>query len=171
MYAGRLMYGDFHPGNFLFLDDGRLGVIDFGFVSRIADDFWDFCRKIDCALTTGRQDERIAAVKEWTWLTDEPSDADQLRLMEAVTDWYFWPRYCGGEFDFGDEAYFRRGVDLCIELARKRYNRGRPLTPTITRQMFGIWSLLYRLKAKIDVRAIAEEEIRVAGWDRSEYAT
>ena len=32
------------------------------------------------------------------------------------------------------------------------------------------WSLLYRLKAKIDVRAIAEEEIKATGWDRSEYA-
>ena len=30
MYSGRLLYNDLHPGNFLFLDDGRLGVIDFG---------------------------------------------------------------------------------------------------------------------------------------------
>ena len=32
MYAGRLLYGDMHPGNFLFMDNDRLGVIDFGFV-------------------------------------------------------------------------------------------------------------------------------------------
>jgi hypothetical protein len=29
---------------------------------------------------------------------------------------------------------------------------------------------MYRLKAKIDVRTIAEEEVKAAGWDRSEYA-
>ena len=32
VYAGRLSDADWHPGNFLFMDDGRLGVIDFGFV-------------------------------------------------------------------------------------------------------------------------------------------
>jgi predicted unusual protein kinase regulating ubiquinone biosynthesis (AarF/ABC1/UbiB family) len=170
MYAGRMIYADFHPGNFLFLDDGRLGVIDFGYVTRISDEIWEFFRKIDRPLTTGRQDERIEAVKEWSWLTDESSDADRVRLGEAMTDWYLRPRYCGGEFDFGDEAYFRRGVELCIEMARKRYNRGRSITPTITRQMFGMWSLMYRLKAKIDVRAIAEEEVKATGWDRSDYA-
>jgi aarF domain-containing kinase len=170
MYVGRLIYADFHPGNFLFLDDGRLGVIDFGYVTGISDDIWEFFRKVDRPLTTGRQDDRIEAVKEWSWLTDESSDADRVRLGEAMTDWYFRPRYCGGEFDFADEAYFRRGVQLCIEMARKRYNRGRPITPTITRQMFGMWSILYRLKAKIDVRAIAEEEVKATGWDRSEYA-
>jgi hypothetical protein len=170
MYVGRLMYADFHPGNFLFLNDGRLGVIDFGYVTRISDEIWEFFRKVDRPLTTGRREDRIVAVKEWSWLTDDSSDADRVRLGEAMTDWYFLPRYCGGEFDFGDEAYFRRGIELCIEMARKRYNRGRSITPTITRQMFGMWSLLYRLKAKVDVRAIAEEEVKATGWDRSEYA-
>jgi predicted unusual protein kinase regulating ubiquinone biosynthesis (AarF/ABC1/UbiB family) len=171
MYVGRMIYADFHPGNFLFLDDGRLGVIDFGYVFDISDDIWEFFRKVDRPLTTGRQDHRIEAVKDWSWLTDAPSDADRVRLGEAMTDWYFRPRYCGGDFDFGDEAYFRRGVELCIEMARKRYNRGRSITPTITRQMFGMWSLLYRLKAKINVSAIAEEEVKATGWDRSAYAS
>jgi hypothetical protein len=56
------------------------------------------------------------------------------------------------------------------ERARKRYNRGRPISPWVIRQQFGLHSLLYRLKAKVDVRAIAEEEVRATGWDRSGYA-
>lgn len=28
MYSGRMLYNDAHPGNFLFMDDGRLGVFD-----------------------------------------------------------------------------------------------------------------------------------------------
>jgi predicted unusual protein kinase regulating ubiquinone biosynthesis (AarF/ABC1/UbiB family) len=31
-YAGRLLYADPHPGNYLFRADGRLGLIDFGCV-------------------------------------------------------------------------------------------------------------------------------------------
>ena len=170
MYAGRMLYADFHPGNFLFLDDGRLGVIDFGYVTQITDDIWDLFRKIDRPLTTGRQDDRIDAIKEWTWATDESADDDRVRLGDAFADWCWRPRYCGGEFDFADEAYFRRGVDLLSKWSAsvttaagrsRRRSRG---------NMFGWWSLLYRLKAKIDVRAIAEEEIKATGWDRSEYA-
>jgi predicted unusual protein kinase regulating ubiquinone biosynthesis (AarF/ABC1/UbiB family) len=170
MYAGRLYYADFHPGNFIFLDDGRLGVIDFGYVTQIPDDLWDLFRMLDRALTTGRQDDRIEAIKEWMWATDESSSDERVRLGDAFADWCWRPRYCGGEFNFDDEENFRHGVDLFVEMVRKRYSRARPITPTISRQQFGIWSLMYRLKAKIDVRAIAEEEIKATGWDRSEYA-
>jgi predicted unusual protein kinase regulating ubiquinone biosynthesis (AarF/ABC1/UbiB family) len=170
MYAGRTLYADFHPGNFLYLDDGRLGVIDFGFVAKFTDDVWELMRKVDRPLTTGRQDDRIAAIKEWMWAPDEPATSERVRLAEQWADWCWRPRYCEGEFDFSDEAYFRRGVDLFLEMARKRYTRSRPITPTISRQQFGMWSMLYRLKAKIDMRPIAEEEIKATGWDRSEYA-
>ena len=65
LYAGRLFYADIHPGNFLFLDDGRLGLIDFGFMMELDDTLWERFRKIDRPQTTGRRDERIAAMKEW----------------------------------------------------------------------------------------------------------
>jgi hypothetical protein len=29
---------------------------------------------------------------------------------------------------------------------------------------------MYRLKAKFDARAIAEEEVKATGWDRSTYS-
>ena len=35
----------------------------------------------------------------------------------------------------------------------------------------GIRALLYRLKAKIDVKPLAEADIAMTGWDRSDYAT
>jgi predicted unusual protein kinase regulating ubiquinone biosynthesis (AarF/ABC1/UbiB family) len=170
MYAGRLFYADFHPGNFLFLDDGRLGLIDFGYAPLLPDDTWELMRKMDRPLTTGRRDERIAAMKEWSWISDDPKDQDRLRLSDEYADWSWRSRYLPGEFDFADEADFRRGVDLFLELVRKRYNRTRPITPTIARQMFGWRSMMYRLKAKIEVAPIAEEEVKATGWDRSDYA-
>ncbi len=169
-YAGRLSYADFHPGNFLFMDDGRLGVIDFGFVVAPTDDEWALIRKMDRAQTTGLREDRIAAMKEWSLLTDNPADADRLRLHEAFADWNWRPGYQGGgPFDFGDKAEFRRGTDLFIEMVRKRYNRARPSTPAFARMNFGVRSMLYRLKAKIDIRPIAAEEVKATGWDRSDY--
>jgi len=171
LYAGRLFYADIHPGNFLLLDDGRLGLIDFGFVMELDEAMWDQFRKIDRAQTTSRRDDRLAAMKEHNMITDDPADADRLRLIEQFCDWFWKCRYGRGEFDFGDEADFRHGIHLMTEIARKRYARGRPYQLAISRQTFGIRSILYRLKAKIDVTPLAEADIALTGWDRSDYAS
>ncbi len=170
MYAGRLLNADVHPGNFLFMEDGRLGVIDFGFVIELDDSLWELFRRMDRALTTGRRDDRIASLKEWSWIGDDAADEERLQIMEKYADWTWKSRYYGGVFDFGDEADFRRGIDLFAEMVRKRYSRARACTPAIARHNFGWRSLLYRLKAKIDIGPIAEEEVRATGWDRSDYA-
>lgn len=169
-YAGRMLYADFHPGNFLVLEDGRLGVIDFGFIMTIGEEEWEQFRKMDRALTTGLREDRIAAMKEWSWITDDPADAERLRLCEEFAHWNWRPRYCGGEFDFSDEEDFRRGVDLFAELTRKRLTRGRPCSPTVCRSQMALRALFYRLKARFDVCEIAEQEVKAAGWDRSDYA-
>ena len=147
-----------------------LGVLDFGFLLPLDDELWTAFRHMDRALTTGRREDRLAALKEWSWLTDDPADADCLRLYDAYADWCWRCRYWGGPFDFSDEADFRHGIDLFTQMMAKRYSRGRPCTPVIARQCFGSRALLYRLKANLDIRPIAEEEVKATGWDRREYA-
>jgi predicted unusual protein kinase regulating ubiquinone biosynthesis (AarF/ABC1/UbiB family) len=170
LYAGRTLYADFHPGNFIFMDDGRLGVIDFGCMLELDDTLWELFHKMDRPLTTGRQEDRIAALKDWSWISDDPADDDRRRITDQYTDWSWRARYCGGEFDFGDQADFRRGIDLFIEMVRKRYSRARACTPVIARQHLGWRGMLYQLRAKVDIAPIAEEEVKATGWDRSDYA-
>jgi hypothetical protein len=109
-------------------------------------------------------------MKAWHSISDDPVEQERLRLSEQFADWSWRSRYCGGEFDFGDEADFRRGVDLFFEFIRKRHSASRPCTPAIARQTFGVRSILYRLKAKIDIAPLAEADIGATGWDRSDYA-
>lgn len=170
MFAGRMMQADVHPGNFLFMDDGRIGVIDFGFMLEFDDTLWELMRKIDRPLTTGRREDLRDAMKEWNWIDDDSQDKDRLDLMVQFADWSWRSRFCYCEFDFGDEADFREGVDLFIEMVRKRYSRSRACTPVIARQNFGLRSMFYKLKARFAVAPLAEEELKAAGWDRSEYA-
>ena len=170
MYAGRLLYIDMHPGNFLFSEDGRLGILDFGCMIEMDDTLWELFRKMDRPLTTGNRQDLSACQREWCWISDAPEEQERLRLAEEFADWNWHSRYCGGAFDFADEADFRRGIDLFIETIRKRYNRARPCTPMIARQIFAWRSMLYQLRANIDVAPIAEEEVKATGWDRSEYA-
>jgi len=170
LYSARMLYVDFHPGNLLFMEDGRLGLIDFGFIVETDDELWELLRGMDRALTTGKREDRIAAMKEWSWLSDDPSDQDRLRLCDEFADWSWRSRYLPGPFDFSDEADYRQGIDLFVEMVRKRYSRSRPCTPVMARETFAIRSVLYQLKANIEIAPIAEEEIVATGWDRSDYA-
>jgi predicted unusual protein kinase regulating ubiquinone biosynthesis (AarF/ABC1/UbiB family) len=170
MYAGRLLYLDFHPGNFLIREDGQVGLIDFGMMLPLNDELWRAFQIIDRALTTGRKEDRLAANKMWCELTDNEWDADRTQLTDAYADWCWRPRYCGGKFDFGNEADFREGVDVFAKMVSRRYSRAKPCTPVIARSNFGWRSILYRLRAQLDIREIAEREVRAAGWDRSDYA-
>jgi len=169
MYAGRLLYSDFHPGNFLFMEDGRVGMIDFGYVVKLDDELWELFRILDRPLTTGRREDRIAAMRSWAGLTDDTSA--QMKLYDEFAEWSWCARYDGDHFDFGDEADFRRGVELFTEMLRRRYSQGHPVTPTIARGTFGWRSLLYRLKAKLSISPMAETEVLATGWDRSDYLT
>jgi hypothetical protein len=111
--------------------------------------------------------ERIAFFKKWSDIRDD--ETDRLRLNDEFAEWRWRARSQQGEYDFGDEAEFRRGIDLFAEMVRRRYSRARPNNPSIARSNFGMSSILYLLKAKIDVRAIVEEEVKATGWDRSDY--
>jgi len=42
------------------VDDGRLGVIDFGFMLELDDTLWELFRKMDRAQTTGRREDRVS---------------------------------------------------------------------------------------------------------------
>jgi predicted unusual protein kinase regulating ubiquinone biosynthesis (AarF/ABC1/UbiB family) len=170
LYAGRVLYADPHPGNFLFMADGRLGMIDFGLMVSFDAELWELFRRMDRALTTGRREDRLVVLKDWAFVSDDSADAERIRLMDEFIDLSWRARYCGGEYDFGDDADFRRIIELFGQLVAKRYSRGQPCSPVMTRQQFGIRSLLYRLRARIDIRPIAEEEVKATGWDRSDYA-
>ncbi len=169
MYSGRLLYLDFHPGNIMVLDDGRVGLLDFGMMLPLNDELWTLFHVIDRALTTGRREDRIAANEMWCDVDRDAWTADRVEITDAYADWCWRARYCGGEFDFGDEADFREGVDLFAKMAARRYTRAKPCTPVICRSQFGWRSILYRLRAKFDIRAIAESEVKATGWDRSDY--
>jgi hypothetical protein len=169
-FAGRMNYVDWHPGNFLFAEDGRLGIIDFGCVVEHTDEEWELLRLADRGLTTGRREDRIPFLKKWTLSEDGERDRDFLELLDRYAEWSWRGRSGGGLVDFGDGESLRRGLEIFAEMVRRRYARSRPSTPLINRWDLGFRAFLYRLGARVDLRRIAEEEVRAPGWDRSDYA-
>jgi len=60
----RLLHADPHPGNFMLLDDGRLGVIDFGAVARLPDGVPPILGRMSRLALDERGDELLALLRE-----------------------------------------------------------------------------------------------------------
>lgn len=59
----KLLHADPHPGNFRLLDDGRLGVLDFGAMARLPNGTPEPLGRITRLVLNGRTDEVIAAMQ------------------------------------------------------------------------------------------------------------
>ena len=55
-------------------------------------------------------------------------------------------------------TFMQRGIDLMAHTARKRYFRGLPVNTWIIRQLLGLRALAYKLKARINMKQLSEEE-------------
>jgi aarF domain-containing kinase len=164
-YAGRLLYADPHPGNYLFQADGRLGLLDFGCVRAYSDREWECCRLADLAIRGGDED-LVRALRSSLGLAEgEQIDAELLNMNLDYGRWMWRPYWYDGPFDFGDPAYLREGLDRFAALGRARIDTPwLPMNAFISRWNFGTVAMLYRLRARVDVRSIYFRERPAAGW-------
>ena len=119
-YAGRLLYADPHPGNYLFRADGRLGLLDFGCVRPYTDREWECNRLADLAIRGG-DDDVVRAIRASLGLAEgEEIDPELLARNVEFGRWMWRPYWHDGPFDFGDPGYLREGVDRFAAIGRAR---------------------------------------------------
>jgi hypothetical protein len=158
MHAAKMNYADPQSGNYLFLDDGRLGLIDFGCVQHFTDEEFDLLR-----LSYRVEERGPAAVRDLLRHACGATDADlangeYLGLMNEAVRWMSEPIWHPGPFDFGDEKYLKRGVECFGHLIAKRHTRSHPMYLYFHRSFFGLIGLLYRLGARVDVKELPLEK-------------
>ena len=167
LWVRGILYSDMHPGNFLFMDNGRLGFIDFGNLRRFNDEEFAFMRRLGDA-RLGSKKEVLAVCQESLEFTDEDmrDREDVVRLVVEGFHYYNEPITCAGEFDFGNEDYLRRGADWLARVSRSRCIRQKSANVFTHRANFQSMALLYRLGCRFDVHRIAEEEDLSSGQFR-----
>ena len=151
-------YLDPHPGNLLFMNDGRLGLIDFGCVQRYGPEEREIMLLADRMAFEDRSlapevVRRVCGVSE-----GDRAFPDYLRLMLESRDWMMEPFNRPGPFDFGDEAHFRRGMESFSRAVSNRTTRSHPMYVYWNRSVFGIKAILFRLRAQVDVQEIIRRE-------------
>jgi predicted unusual protein kinase regulating ubiquinone biosynthesis (AarF/ABC1/UbiB family) len=164
-FAGRLLYADPHPGNYLFRAYGQLGLLDFGCVRPYTDREWECNRLADVAVRGG-DDDMVRVVRACLGLAeDEPLEPEVLARNVEFCRWIWRPYRHDGPFDFGDPGYLREGVDHIAALGRARIaSPWLPMNAFLERWYLGMGALVYRLRARVDMRAIYLRERLAAGW-------
>lgn len=158
-HAAKLWYADSNPGNYVFLNDGRLGLLDFGCCREFSDEEWAFYKQVGKAKLAGDDEAyRLGMCRAADVDPDDPRNADHIDLLMKLGSWFQEYIIYDGPFDFGDERVLQEGIDLLATLTRKRYFRSMPVTTWINRHLLGVRSILFKLRARVNMKIVCDEE-------------
>ena len=152
-------HADLHPGNFLFREDGRLGVLDFGCVKKFPTEFLDICVDMlsshikddgsairDCYIAIG-----ILNSKDIT----SNKSVDLFEFLRAFGKLIVKP-YNFPTFDFGDSEYRAQFNNYMRESFKWRDIRVSRHFIFISKLLFGLYGMLMQLKPTIDTERSRE---------------
>ena len=157
-YQKRILYADPHPGNYFFMPDGRLGLVDFGCCRQFSDEDVDYSNEMERSVFTSPAAVRQALARAVDVSDDRQIEPDHMQLLERYIDWLWEPVFEEGPFDFGNADYFRRGLEIYGELIRRRYIRSLPINTWFGKLFIGLRAMLTQLGARVDVGAILRQE-------------
>ena len=156
IYNAGFNYADPHSGNYLFMDDGRLGLLDFGCIQRFDEEERAVLRLSE-ELINGL-DKLPQVLRRCGVPEEELGNEEFIGLMQESSNWCFEPLKVSGAFDFGDADHFKRGVDIFSRILLKRHTRSHPMWIYWNRALYGIRALMYQLRAQVDVNAVLASE-------------
>lgn len=159
MHEMRMMHADPHPGNFLVTKENKLGVIDFGCIKYIPDDFY----KAYFALADSTIFQDVNEVTQLYYqleiLKSEDSEADKSLVYDLFTGLIqlLSQPFNQKEFDFGDSRFFEeiyKMSELIQKDERLKSLQARGSTHFIyfNRTFFGLYHILSALKAKVKTK-------------------
>lgn len=151
----RVIHGDTHPGNFVVLADGSLGVLDFGSIKRFSEGFWRcYCESIAGGLAGGDID-LVSLMREGGFHISLPDERAQ-ELLDAIA--HIVGRPLLGPYDFGHDTIVEELRGLALKRATELL-RVRPPPEGILfyRAVAGITHDLRALRAAGDFRPFFAE--------------
>jgi predicted unusual protein kinase regulating ubiquinone biosynthesis (AarF/ABC1/UbiB family) len=164
-WSAHLIVADPNPGNFIFMPDGRLGLVDFGCMRALSDEEWEVV-EISIRAMQGGASEFEETMRRTALLSqEEMRGGRRVELLRAACDWFWEPMKTEAAFDFGDPDYMRRGIALMTEMGRRGYTRHMPMFTWMNRMLLGVRALAYQLRARIEFKRINAEELAYAGFE------
>ncbi len=150
----RAVHADPHPGNFLITEDGKLGVIDFGCIKEMPDDFY---YPFFALTSTDMLKDKVKTIEAFRKLEmikpdDDPSQVEfyYKNYKEMIS--LFAEPYMSDSFDFSRKAYFDNLYEFGERIARMpefKQARGVKHFIYVNRTNFGLYNILHELGSKV----------------------
>jgi len=163
LYELRCIHADPNPGNYLFMDEGKLGMIDFGCVKRIDTDFLRLYSKLHLALIEGRDEEYIIRLYTKLGMIEEGSKAQMQKFYREIIhplDSLYIEPFIQDSFDFSlHHDFSKRGFEAVMEVQKKQSNSIDKLNQEfifLDRTLLGLYAIFEKLGAVVDTRYAKE---------------
>ncbi|MEM6768685.1 MAG: AarF/ABC1/UbiB kinase family protein [Bacteroidota bacterium] len=157
----KFMHADAHPGNFLFRKDGTVGILDFGCVKQLPEDFYQhYFRLLQPGIMDDEEAFRDICLKtSIIYEFDSPQEEKVfMGIFKEALEIVCRPFY-GDSFDFGDESYFNSIYDYGEKvrqmpvMRQTKAPRGAKDGIYMNRAYFGLYSILNALKAEVHTQS------------------
>ncbi len=160
IHSLRKVHADPHPGNFIFLTNGNVGIIDYGCVKIIPDDFYEPYFKLVLTDLEKNKSEAERLFRQVNLITDKDTDKEKelfTKMFKELISIVSIP-FKNDEFDFGDKDYLKSMFELGHKYAKnkevRKANSARGLKHAIymNRTHFGLYSILNKIGAKVQTQ-------------------
>lgn len=157
MHQLRAVHADPHPGNFIITNDYKLGIIDFGCVKVIPQEFYNvYYRLLDAdILTDKKKRDFVFEQLRFVYPTDTPKEREFfMGIFTKLVELLARP-FRSENFDFANDDYFNElfsfGETLANmkELRESKKAHGVGEAIYINRTYFGLYNILHDLKATV----------------------
>jgi len=163
LYTLKRIHADPNPGNFLFMQGGKLGLIDFGCVKQIEDDFLKLYTQLHLSLLENQDD--MAVIQQYVTLgmVEESSQEEMLKFYTQIIkplDTLYKEPLVGDSYDFKENSDFsKRGFEMIFEVQQKQFHSVHKLNEQflfINRTLLGYYALFEKMGAKIETGYVKE---------------
>ena len=159
LYGLKTVHADPNPGNFIFMDDGKLGMIDFGCVKKIDNDFLTDFNRLHLSLMDGISDEDVLPQYCDLGMIDGDSDKEKLEFYQETIkpfDSLYMEIFDNDFYDFKENNDFsKRGFESVLEVQKKQFEAVHKINQEfifLDRTLLGYYAMFERMGAKIDTR-------------------
>lgn len=151
----RAVHADPHPGNFLITADEKLGVIDFGCIKELPNDFYEPFFSLVSAGILNDKDKTIDAFRKLDMIfkTDTPAQVEFYYKAYREMIGLFARPYLDEVFDFSKPEFFDQLYAYGEKVAKMpefKQPRGVKHFIYVNRTNFGLYTILQELKAVVN---------------------
>ncbi|MBC6401646.1 MAG: AarF/ABC1/UbiB kinase family protein [Ekhidna sp.] len=161
MHVLKMMHADPHPGNFIIDEKNDLGVIDFGCIKHIPDDFYGAYFELTGHEVLDNKKRTDELFRELEIIRPDDTEKDAAIISEMFTELIrlLSRPFNEGIFDFSNETFFNeiytKGDQISKDPEMNRLQaRGSRHFVYFNRTFFGLYNILHALKAKVDCSTI-----------------